>query len=165
MVHPSLDRLAFLLEPDGVRLHWMTAGPQDASGLPADNVADEPENRRGPAKLPLKPGEWNAIKMALNGDRIALYLNGAAIHERELEPANSRQFGLFHDKQRTSVQVRNVELRGRWPEALTAVERADLAVLRPSAPNAPADRRARHALIGEPFFSLQADEVLARAAS
>ncbi len=35
----------------------------------------------------------------------------------------------------------------------------------PSEPNTEADRRARHAVIGEPFFSLQADEVLARAPS
>ncbi len=26
MVHPAIDRLAFLLEEGGVRIHWMTAG-------------------------------------------------------------------------------------------------------------------------------------------
>ena len=25
-VHPMLDRLVFLLEPDGVKLHWLTDG-------------------------------------------------------------------------------------------------------------------------------------------
>ena len=35
-VHPSLGRLAFLIEPGGVRLHWMTDGPGlDPSGLTA----------------------------------------------------------------------------------------------------------------------------------
>src|SRR5205085_104156 len=28
-VHPMLDRLVFLLEPEGVKLHWLTDGPQD----------------------------------------------------------------------------------------------------------------------------------------
>ncbi len=163
MVHPALDRLTFLLEPDGVRLHWMTLGSQDSSGLPADNVLDEPGNRRGPAKLPLRPGEWNAMRIELTGDRIALSLNGETIYRRALEPTNGRQFGLFHDKERTSAQVRNVELRGSWPESLPAGARADLAALRPSEPNSEPDRRARHAMIGEAFFSLQADEVLARA--
>jgi tetratricopeptide (TPR) repeat protein len=163
MVHPAIDRLAFRLEPDGVRLHWMTLGSQDPSGIPADNVLDEPENRRGPAKLPLRPGEWNAMRIELNGDRIALSLNGQSIYQRTLEPANGRQFGLFHDKERTSAQVRNVELRGHWPGSLPAGARADLAALRPSEPNSEADRRARQAMIGEAFFSLQADEILARA--
>ncbi len=70
MVHPSLDRLAFLLEPEGVRLHWMTAGSNDLSGLPADNAIDEPASRRGPARLPLKPGGWNTVKLGLSGGKI-----------------------------------------------------------------------------------------------
>jgi hypothetical protein len=163
MVHPALDRMAFLLEPRGVRLHWMTRAGQDSSGLPADNAADEPENRRGPSELPLKPGEWNTMKLELSGDRIVLALNGVAIYERPMEPANSRQFGLFHDKERTSVQVRNVELRGRWPEALPAAARADLVALDPSAPTAESDHRARQVIIGDEIFGLQAEEVLARA--
>ena len=120
MVHPALDRLAFLIEPDGVRLHWMTVGTNDPSGLPADNVADEPAGRHGLAKPPLKPGEWNAMHVRRDGDRITLSLNGETIYERGLEPGNAGQFGLYHDKERTSVQVRNVELRGRWPEAIPA---------------------------------------------
>ena len=26
MVHPMLDRFTFLLEPEGVKLHWLTDG-------------------------------------------------------------------------------------------------------------------------------------------
>ena len=52
MVHPALDRLAFLLEPTGVKVHWMTIGSDDLSGLPADNTAEEPGNRRGPSRFP-----------------------------------------------------------------------------------------------------------------
>src|SRR5262249_31131292 len=103
------------------------------------------------------------VKVALDGDRIMLYLNGTPIYERRLEPANGRQFGFYHDRERTSVQARNVELRGRWPESLPAAVCTNLAAPRTSAPHPAADRRARHAIIGEPFFGLEADEILARA--
>ena len=45
------------------------------------------------------------------------------------KPANSRQFGLYHDKDRTSVQVRNVVLRGRL--ARVARRRPRVATWRP----------------------------------
>ena len=76
MVHPAIDRLAFLLEEGGVRIHWMTAGGTDLSGLPADNAADEPANRRGPKPIPLKAGEWNAVKLSLKANTVTLDLNG-----------------------------------------------------------------------------------------
>src|SRR4029077_9401480 len=58
-VDPALDRMTFMLDPDGVQLHWLTDAASDKSGAPFDNAKDEPENRRGPAKLPLKAKEWN----------------------------------------------------------------------------------------------------------
>ena len=67
MVHPALDRLAFLLEPEGVKVHWMTAGGSDLSGLPADNAADEPANRRGPDAAPLEARQWNAVEASSMG--------------------------------------------------------------------------------------------------
>ena len=63
MVHPSLGRLAFLLEPEGVRLHWMTDdGGTDWTGLAADNAFDEPANRRGDKPLSLKPDAGRSEK-------------------------------------------------------------------------------------------------------
>src|SRR5262249_23915514 len=132
MVHPALDRVAFLLEPDGVRVHWRTTGGTDTSGWPADNAIDEPTNRRGPRPLPLKPGQWNAVKLSLSGDRVAIELNGQPVYERPMEPALGRQFGLFHYKDQTSAQVRNIILTGRWPDAVPDRLRADLAALGPS---------------------------------
>ncbi len=112
MVHPALDRLVFLCEPGGVRLHWMTDLSSDLSGLPADNAVDEPGNRRGPKELPLKPGEWNAIKLSVDAGKATLELNGQTIYERALEPGLSRQFSFFHFKDQTAAQARNVVLRG-----------------------------------------------------
>ena len=105
----------------------MTTGGDDLSGLPADNAADEPENRRGPKALPLEPGRWNAIKLSIDAGKATLELNGQTIYERPLEPGLSRQFGFFHYKDQTAAQARNVVLRGRWPQALTAEQMASLA--------------------------------------
>ena len=58
-MHPSLGRLAFLFEPDGVRLHWLTHPTDRGWDRPRpDNAVDEPACRRGPDRLPLKSGAW-----------------------------------------------------------------------------------------------------------
>jgi predicted Zn-dependent protease len=158
MVHPALDRLVFLCEPAGVRLHWMTDS-SDSSGLPADNTADEPENRRGPKALPLEPGKWNAIKLSIENSKATLELNGQAIYERLLEPGLSRQFSFFHFKDRTVAQARNVVLRGRWPQTLSAEQKANL-ISSDGAADSVAARRTRRALIDESFFALEAGRVL-----
>ena len=120
MVHPALDRLAFLLEPDGVKIHRLTDGAFERTGLAPDNITEEPENRRGPASLPLKPNAWNRLVLKLSGDKVTLELNDQAIYERTLEPTNQRYFGLFHYADETQVRVRNVTQQGNWPRSLPA---------------------------------------------
>ncbi len=165
LVHPAIDRLAFLLEPEGIKVHWMTAGGTDLSGLPADNAAEEPANRRGPRPIPLKPGDWNSMKLVLDADKVTIDLNGQTIYQRPLEPTLGRQFGLFHYKDQTSAQVRNIVLRGRWPATLTADALAGLTWQHTSTAESEPIRRARHAIIGEAFFALQAGEVVEKARS
>jgi lipopolysaccharide biosynthesis regulator YciM len=161
MVHPALDRLAFLLEPAGVKIHWMTMNRDGDSGLPADNTAEEPGNRRGPAPLPLKAGQWNVVKLALTGDKVAIELNGQPVYERTIEPALGRQFGLFHFKDQTAAQARNIVLRGQWPEKLSSEVLANLtATDRSAPPPSDAARRARHDVIGETFFALEAGDLI-----
>src|SRR5690606_23607374 len=36
-VHPAFDRLAFLLEPQGVSLHWLTDSPFDRTDVAPDH--------------------------------------------------------------------------------------------------------------------------------
>jgi hypothetical protein len=117
-VHPMLDRLVFLLEPDGIKLHKLTDGPHEKSGTPMDNAADEPANRRGPAKLPLKEKAWNKVRITVAGDTVKLALNGTDVYERAIEPTNQRFFGLFHYTDRTEARVRSVTFAGDWPKAL-----------------------------------------------
>lgn len=161
MVHPTLGRTAFLLEPGGVRLHWLTSGAGDMSGLSAANAVDVPEHRRGEGPLPLKPGDWNAVAVTIGDGSAKLELNGVLVYEHPLEPGDDPRFGLYHDKDRTSVQVRDVVLKGRWPEALSEDDLAAITFGAPAPDRPEAERRAIHSLIGEDFLSRGAEGVLA----
>lgn len=125
--HPALDRLAFMLEPAGVRLHWITDGKHDRTGLAPTNVFDEPENRLGPKQLPLKPNAWNTLQLKLTGNIVDLILNGQPVYRRKLEPTNQRTFGLFHYADRGEARVRNVVWKGDWPRELPSVQDQELA--------------------------------------
>ena len=149
-VHPALGRIAFLIEPAGVRLHWMTDGEQEWTGLPEDNAVAEPLNRRGPKPLPLVAGEWNRMTVELARDKLTLSLNETQIYTRKMEPEIERTFGLYHDKKRSAVRVRNVVLRGDWPEQLTAEQRNNLA-----AATEPARTLADRRLLGAIFADRQ----------
>jgi hypothetical protein len=124
-VHPALGRLAFLIEPNGVRLHWLTDGQLEWTGLTADNAIVEPLNRRGPAPLPLKSGEWNQLTVSLKNDRATLSLNNVLIYQRRMESQDGWRFGLFRHRGR-AVQVRDVVITGDWPEHVPADVLAEL---------------------------------------
>ena len=128
-VHPALGRLALLIEPDGVRIHWMTTGDSEWTGLPEDNAVVEPLNRRGPKPLPLAPGDWNQVTLALANDTLRLSLNDTLIYSRKLESDSQRTFSFYHDRRRTAVRVRNVVLRGDWPKTLPAEHLKNLATV------------------------------------
>jgi hypothetical protein len=123
MVHPALDRLVFLLEPDGVKVHWLTDGAHERTGLAPANRRDEPENRRGPSSISLKSKDWNRLVLSTTGDRVALQLNDQLICERDIEPTNQRGFGLFHYADATQARVRHVTYEGKWPRFLPAILR------------------------------------------
>lgn len=126
-VHPALDRLTFMLQPNGVRVHWITDDQFDRTELAPDNLFDEPANRRGAQAIPLKANEWNRLQLSLAGDIVSLRLNDEVVFERKLEPTNQRTFGLFHYADRTEALVRNVVWRGDWPRELPAVAAQELA--------------------------------------
>lgn len=127
MVHPAIDRAAFLLDPDGVKLHWVTDGKFDRSELSPGNSVVEPEHRRGPERLPLKADDWNAVRLTLIGDTVGLFLNDVQIYERSLEASNQRNFGLFHYADRSQAVVKNVVWRGDWPKQLPSMYDQELA--------------------------------------
>ena len=126
-VHPTLDRLAFLLDPKGVKIHWITDRRYERFMRDPANVSEEPDNRLGASGLPLKEGDWNRVKLDVTGDTIQISLNGQAIYRRELEASNQRTFGFFHYADRTEARIRNVVWRGDWPKQLPAIEHQELA--------------------------------------
>ena len=126
VTHPALDRLAMILAPDGVRVHWVTDDNSERTGLLPDNELSALENRRGTDALPLKPNEWNHMKVAVTGNIVTLELNGRSIYERQLESANQRRFGLFNYADQTVSRVRNVVMRGDWPKTVPSLLEQEL---------------------------------------
>ncbi|NQV25531.1 MAG: DUF1583 domain-containing protein [Rhodopirellula sp.] len=126
IAHPALDRLAFLLEPDGVRLHWITDREHDRFHHdPANSLVDEAA-RRGPERLPLVSDNWNRMRLALKGDTVQLVLNDELIYEHRLSVTNQRTLGLFHYSDQAELRVRNVSLRGEWPRVVPEPDKQEL---------------------------------------
>lgn len=127
MVHPALDRLVFLLEPDGVKEHWLTDGRYDRTGTDPRNVIERPDYRRGPERLPLKATEWNQLRVQLVEQQVQLYLNEELIYERPVDPQRLQTFGLFRYSDQTESVVRNVTLSGDWQLQLPSLQNQLLA--------------------------------------
>ena len=139
--HPALGRLAFLLNSDGVRLHCIADSPFDQTDLPPDNALEaagqvfnlsekqkEWDSNLSPnAKLPLRSGDWNHVKLSVAGDMVVLELNGRQIYDGALAATNTRTFGLFHFAEQTEVRVRNVTMKGDWPRSLPSAADQELA--------------------------------------
>ncbi|HVX63889.1 MAG TPA: DUF1583 domain-containing protein [Pirellulales bacterium] len=132
-VHPTLGRLAFLLDPGGVQVHWLTSGAKEWTGLDESNAILEPLNRRGPKPLPLKISDWNRVTISLAKGTATIALNGTAIYVRKLEAENPRTFSFYHDRRRTAARIRKVILQGDWPERLTEQQLASLTAPRDAA--------------------------------
>jgi len=113
-VHPTLGRLVLLLGAEGVRLHRLTDGRHDRSGLAPDNTVGDAPGRRGP--VPLKAGEWNRAGLAVTGDTLTLKVNDTLVYEAPIEPSNIRTFGVFHFSDESEARVRDVHHRGEWPK-------------------------------------------------
>ncbi len=126
-IHPALDRLAFLLEPRGVGLHWCTDGKYDRTPITPDHEVFEPNSQRGARPLPLNAGAWNHIKMALVGQSVTLTLNGRLVFEYDLPEANLRTFGLFRYADQTGSRIRGVKLKGNWPKSVSAITEQEFA--------------------------------------
>jgi hypothetical protein len=106
-----------------VKLHWLTDGPNDKSGVAVDNIKEEPACRRGPDKLPMKEKAWNKVRLLVVGDTIKVSLNGVEVYERAIESTNQRMFGLFHYTDRTEARIRLMTYMGNWPKTLPANEK------------------------------------------
>ncbi|HUQ70188.1 MAG TPA: DUF1583 domain-containing protein, partial [Planctomycetaceae bacterium] len=147
-----MGRVAFLLQPDGVRLHWVTDGDREWTGLTADNSVVEPLNRRGPRPLPLKANDWNRVTFARTGPTVTLSLNDVVIYQRPMDKSTNSQFGLSRSPTASGAQVRNVVLSGDWPESLPQ-EFVDNPAIVEGEPLPVAERHALNRLFQEEFLA------------
>ncbi len=160
IAHPTIGRTVFLLDPAGVKLRWITNGLEtEWTGLRTDNVAELPAERRGEGPLPLKQGEWNSARLSVKGDVVALELNGKPIYEHTLTTGDERQFGVYHDKSRTSARFRNAVLTGHWPSSLSAEQMGNL-LARGVPEGSSADKQRNEKILGEAFFATEAESVV-----
>ena len=126
-VHPALDRTALLLSPGGVKLHMLTAGAHERSGLTPDNASPLPAPGQSADNVALNAGQWNDLVLKLTGDEAAVTVNGREAASWKLDAENSRLFGLFRYSDSTAARVRNVVYRGGWSRQLPAVAQQELA--------------------------------------
>ena len=127
LVHPALGRLAFLLDPGGVRIRWITNGSMDWTGLEPDHGVIEPLNRKGPRVLPLKPADWNAVSLLLQEGKLQISLNDVIVYVRPVADLSSYHPGFYHDHSLSAARIRKVTLTGgtAWPEKLTPTQMAN----------------------------------------
>ncbi len=162
VAHPTIGRVALLLEPAGVAEHWITRPDWDAPvlGLADDNRLAVTEARRGPGSLPLKPGDWNEVVLTLKDRTLQVTLNSQQVYERALEAEIDGRFGMFRHRNE-SLKVRAPVLTGPWPGSLTPEIADDL--LASTRDYSPADRQLFSVLLTDRFFSLDAAQVVAEA--
>jgi hypothetical protein len=125
-VHPSVGRLVFLIAPDGIRIHQLTDGLYERTGLRPDN-AIAVDTRQESNSLPLIKEGWNQVELQLNKDQLLISINGRLVHLQKVESTDSRIFGLFRYADQTQSVVRNISLSGDWPAALPSTADRELA--------------------------------------
>jgi hypothetical protein len=146
-VYPCLDQVAFLIEPGGVRLHWIVDQMfGDWSGLALDNVVEHPQGQKLD-KVPLNAGAWNAVTFETTAGALKLTVNGALVYEAEVPGDLGRRFGLFHYQDRTAARVRNAVLTGPWAKTI-APDDVGFATKAGDA----AEARVRRSRIGELYY-------------
>ena len=92
-----------------------------------DSPRTTPSRSLVPSRLPLKENDWNHIRVALAGDRMALFVNGTQVAETDIhEPRERRNLGLFRFANRQNCRVRNFIYRGHWPMLVPPVNEQEL---------------------------------------
>jgi len=132
-VHPAIGNVAFLISPDGIRVHRMTTGCFDVSaGAPGRSII--PDLPAAISRVPLKEDRWNKMSLNLVGDTVQLTLHGEKIITHELSSDTPRTFGLFHYSDQTEACVRSVIWTGDWPDSIPPPEKQELAAPDPLYP-------------------------------
>jgi len=160
VAHPMIGRLAMLLQPDGVMTHWLAEPDWDDafSGILLDNAIAEPDCRRGPSVLPLKPSDWNTVELTLKDGSALISLNGTLVFERPVPEESDTRVGMFR-YQRQESRIRNAVLTGPWPESLSEELRRNMLMNQKTL--SPGDQKMLAELTPEQVFEVQVPELLA----
>jgi tetratricopeptide (TPR) repeat protein len=121
VVYPTIGRLAFILEPDGVYSHYISSSRLDSAlyGVEQDNRLKESQYWASSDPLPLKVEDWNQVELKLVDRTVHLILNGMLLMKRPLDAELSSHVGLFRFRHQ-EAKVREAILTGEWPESLGA---------------------------------------------
>jgi hypothetical protein len=109
-----MGRLAFLMQPDGVKRHVVTNGVYDTTDADPGAEDSGDEIRRGPKQLPLRQGQWNHCRLHLNGDVLEIHLNEQLVAAYPLPLDGDRGFGLFHIARRSVGGHCETNANFRW---------------------------------------------------
>lgn len=116
--HPSIGRIAYVLRPGGLHLHWMSA-PNTSWSIPKGFEVPLPDAEGSP--LPLNSGQWNRVQLKRTGNNLQIMLNDEVVFDREPQTRlGDMVFGFFHNREQTTARIRNVVLRGPWPDQVPA---------------------------------------------
>lgn len=116
LVHPALDRLCFVMTPNGIGVHTLTDQFYDSTGAdPMGLDFDKPTSTSAP---PLINDAWNRMQLQIQGETLHLTVNGTAVFSTQIPSGNDRTFGLFHYADQTAAKVRNVVWHGGWQREL-----------------------------------------------
>lgn len=140
--HPVVGRHAFLIRRDGVfvrtipmsRADYIVSGESNLTELRPHGIRPG-EETAAEKTVELREG-WNTASLKLIGDEVELSVNESGPFRFSLTPECDRKFGLFHQRSRTRLRVRNLMLTGSWPRTLppdlSALMTAAVAVSDPS---------------------------------
>lgn len=121
-VSPTVGRVVMMIRKDSVKLRWMpqsssaesdtTSRRDSTSTLKTDFEVDDV---LGDGKPNLKAGDWNAVELAADGDKVTITINGQPL--ARVTMALDRRPGFLCEAKR-EVRVRDISLSGDWPETL-----------------------------------------------
>lgn len=66
--------------------------------------------------IALRAGEWNKVVIDARANEVSISVNDQLAAELPWQYDENTMFGLFHVYRQTKVRVRNVTLRGSWPD-------------------------------------------------
>lgn len=111
---PAVGRKALLLKPDGLKTHQLTSLPFTPIGPPLGN--ESPVD--GAKPISFKAAQWNQLKLVIEADQMKLSINGQEVGAIPRDKSEANLFGFFRRKNEIGAKVKNVVLKGAWPNEL-----------------------------------------------